>query len=632
MRSLKPATLAMLLGLALGSALADDKDTVLIETPTIFRGPDGVSTVSVPAGLYKLAKFGAGRLQLESRTGGPKVMVKAVLRSLSASQAGVGAIHELNEANAAQRLTLPLSNSRGMSTVGVRAGDYASTRTASFEPAQSWRRINAVRVLADNLLPAEPAPLFINRIGGILVTQDRWNHRSLKVSYRFEGGPKCADNRGLIRAELPDLPLTHYATTEIGIVAEPPNVIHAQRTHAQWPTVTVEADYKGLVPEHSDSLRIRLDCAIYAPGATGPLAQGYIADSKWWAFDPPESLDGDLVADAAEAMLANKYAPEVRLVPNESANPSSVDWYLGRVSMRFNHGGGCPDHEVLASGSVTQQNLALQSHRTAWGYVGVCGHNDSRAYSDASAKFFIQPTSEVTHSGSGNPNDWPVYAHVRGCQSGIRGYMAVQYWFFYPYNDAFGKFNHEGDWERITVYLDELGERYDGGAIYFSQHNAGKIYRNSDIDWVDGTHPVVYAARGTHANYPKAGDYDIPVVSSIPVLGLKDEARDGGIAWATWNRVVNVGESGLPLNGQTFMLYGGLWGEIGEFDFTTGPRGPAFHSSFEEDFPGCPSASSGSSHPDDEDIGKSCPAGSRGCGRFPNGKYEQCVGAGQQCP
>ena len=32
--------------------------------------------------------------------------------------------------------------------------------------------------------------------------------------------------------------------------------------------------------------------------------------------------------------------------------------------------------------------------------------------------------------------------------------MLLQYWFFYPFNDAFWLFDHDGDWEHVTVKLD----------------------------------------------------------------------------------------------------------------------------------------------------------------------------------
>jgi hypothetical protein len=65
-----------------------------------------------------------------------------------------------------------------------------------------------------------------------------------------------------------------------------------------------------------------------------------------------------------------------------------------------------------------------------------------------------------------------VYAHVVG-EDGYPGKLAVQYWFFYPFND----FNntHEGDWEMIQLVFDApdaraaLGVRPRRGRLQLSR-------------------------------------------------------------------------------------------------------------------------------------------------------------------
>ena len=65
-----------------------------------------------------------------------------------------------------------------------------------------------------------------------------------------------------------------------------------------------------------------------------------------------------------------------------------------------------------------------------------------------------------------------VYAHVVG-EDGSPGKLALQYWFFYPFND----FNntHEGDWEMIQLVFDAsdaraaLGHRSGRGRIQLAR-------------------------------------------------------------------------------------------------------------------------------------------------------------------
>jgi hypothetical protein len=83
----------------------------------------------------------------------------------------------------------------------------------------------------------------------------------------------------------------------------------------------------------------------------------------------------------------------------------------------------------------------------------------------------------------------------------------LQYHFFYAFNDwrlaANGMNHHEGDWEMVAVYIkNDLPY-----AVLFSQHGAGNIEKWETVikavekDGSETTHPVVYVALGSHANY-----------------------------------------------------------------------------------------------------------------------------------
>ncbi|HEX9332620.1 MAG TPA: hypothetical protein VF896_12075 [Anaerolineales bacterium] len=88
-------------------------------------------------------------------------------------------------------------------------------------------------------------------------------------------------------------------------------------------------------------------------------------------------------------------------------------------------------------------------------------------------------------------------------------WTSLQYHFFYAFNDwrlaANGINHHEGDWEMVAVYL-KNNEPY---AVLFSQHGSGalerweNIYRAKDPNGNETTHPIIYTALGSHANYSK---------------------------------------------------------------------------------------------------------------------------------
>jgi hypothetical protein len=148
----------------------------------------------------------------------------------------------------------------------------------------------------------------------------------------------------------------------------------------------------------------------------------------------------------------------------------------------------------------------------------------------------------------------------------VRGGYDIQYWFFYAYNDSFASFNHEGDWERITVSVNRKGEFVEA---VFGQHNYSKTYKRNQLMFVRKTHPVVYSADGSHASYPRAGSFNIKHAPN------RDHTYNGGPQWQTWKGLINVGEKRYPRNRQYFIQYGGRWGEIGETRWTSGPTGPA---------------------------------------------------------
>src|SRR5687768_17482043 len=88
-------------------------------------------------------------------------------------------------------------------------------------------------------------------------------------------------------------------------------------------------------------------------------------------------------------------------------------------------------------------------------------------------------------------------------------WKSLQYHFFYAFNDwrlaANGINHHEGDWEMVAVYLKD-DEPY---SVLFSQHGSGamELWKNvrcvKDKNGNDTTHPLIYVALGSHANYSR---------------------------------------------------------------------------------------------------------------------------------
>lgn len=108
------------------------------------------------------------------------------------------------------------------------------------------------------------------------------------------------------------------------------------------------------------------------------------------------------------------------------------------------------------------------------------------------------------------------------------GWLVLQYWFFYAFNNwrsnFYGFNDHEADWEMISIYLYETaeGEVTPEWIAYASHDFAGDDLRRR---WDDpelekvGSHPVIYAGAGSHASYYTAGEYlielELPFVTSM---------------------------------------------------------------------------------------------------------------------
>ena len=86
---------------------------------------------------------------------------------------------------------------------------------------------------------------------------------------------------------------------------------------------------------------------------------------------------------------------------------------------------------------------------------------------------------------------------------------SLQYHFFYAFNDwrlaANGINHHEGDWEMVAVYL-KNDQPY---SLLLSQHGTGAMELWQDVrcvkekDGQETTHPLIYVALGSHANYSR---------------------------------------------------------------------------------------------------------------------------------
>ena len=156
--------------------------------------------------------------------------------------------------------------------------------------------------------------------------------------------------------------------------------------------------------------------------------------------------------------------------------------------------------------------------------------------------------------------------------------MWSERWFLvacdYQYNDWFNK--HEGDWEMVQVMLAADGEPE---WVVVSQHHGGTRRAWSETSIEEGTHPAVYVARGSHANY-FVGDEVYPQGHDVGRTRLDVFDRTGAVGRVIPSIVMLPDRSELEADPDAWpeaqwLLYRGHWGERSVQGDFGGPYGPA---------------------------------------------------------
>jgi hypothetical protein len=279
-----------------------------------------------------------------------------------------------------------------------------------------------------------------------------------------------------------------------------------------------------------------------------------------------------------------RFAPEVRLHPDDPHRPSSVEWYLERTRLRRWRGLLRRDEELLPVGRVTSGKLGDY-------------HNGQRDGTDLYLDIPRGPDQHNTRRGF-RPNDGqlsaPCYVNARSAPDNSAAFD-LQYWFFYPFNGREGRrITHEGDWEHVTVRVTNDSEPRLI-AVYISAHgqnNGGWAFPDNGVEvgpilqFASGGNPIVYSALGSHASYSSAGVYK----QSWPKAG--DRTSDRGPIWNTADDLVLVEINGQPPiaseDAYAWLRFPGRWGAIRRLAWplaATGPFGPSHQRSWNAEPP-----------------------------------------------
>lgn len=283
--------------------------------------------------------------------------------------------------------------------------------------------------------------------------------------------------------------------------------------------------------------------------------------------------DGEPVAPDAAQELAERWAPVMRLVSQPEKCGSGEPYPPSDVDVMF-------DNPTIAlRGPWTDRDLVT---------VGPSAEELSEGLPGYSLDLPGDPLDPGCSYEHWADDQWEgreptIYARVVG-QRGVEGRIALQYWFFYAFNDYNNK--HETDWERIQLEFEaadaEAALLEEPVLAIYSQHYGAEraTWGDEKIEVVDETHPVVYVSAGSHASQYSEGVFignsAVTGFGCDNTVGPHDEVRP----------VVRTipADDEAALEAYPWTGYEGHWGERGARRFYDGPTGPNEKQSWHRPF------------------------------------------------
>ena len=266
-------------------------------------------------------------------------------------------------------------------------------------------------------------------------------------------------------------------------------------------------------------------------------------------------------APAAEVALARQYAPVLEMTERAAScgvrvpySPVDVDDLMGNDEVALRGPWNTTD---LVGVAPTARRLSRGLFDYHLDFPGDA-LRPGCTYVDWSERLDSPPT---------------VYAHVAR-EAGVPGRLALQYWFFYVFNDWNN--THEGDWEMIQLVFDAdtaeeaLTKRpVEAG---FSQHSSAEraAWGDPKLELIGGTHPVVHPAAGSQANFYGSKLYLMR--SDAEGLGC-DDTRGPSRTVSPAVRTI-PSDPAAAVAEYPWIGFDGRWGER-HAAFFNGPIGPA---------------------------------------------------------
>ncbi len=246
---------------------------------------------------------------------------------------------------------------------------------------------------------------------------------------------------------------------------------------------------------------------------------------------------------------AKKFAPVIYLEEDATYYPSSVPWYLNRVSLVYQPSGGDPENiyspgemansadepagtrlvspasHLMPQGSSPPRATAANDPYVKDWYInfedndpyvafGVIyqgrdnsesSFNSTQAYDNYKSSYSSKSSESQAGREQIMADNCPFYVHFLNAGSDID----IVYWFFYPYNGAIDVpvvdvpiDAHQGDWEHAIARVSGLPGNAQLKKLYCAHHSGGAWNDPSGLTWYEeNKRAYLYSSKDDHATY-----------------------------------------------------------------------------------------------------------------------------------
>lgn len=279
---------------------------------------------------------------------------------------------------------------------------------------------------------------------------------------------------------------------------------------------------------HGSALAICL--MIFAAWVTAASVEHRARQALW--SDPggvPSINVSGQKASLQSPYLAQQFEPRLWLASGENWDPTEVTWYVKQNKVSTVDPPFCNSHPAGRPPPGCYQIRGQPPGSCDSSDPGPCAHSGD----DDPALYYryedLTNRIRQRHSRSAAGARW----------------VLIQYWVFYNYDSLrtwlINQW-HQSDWEQVSVVIRRRGSSVRPVEVAFSEHCYGAHLPPDRVRWA-GTHPIVYVARGSHANYPRP--VSVPVRQLRCSLGLTP--RYLGVAGLFFSPAVDGSRIEIPL-------------------------------------------------------------------------------------